>query len=786
MGTPENVPFFGKIPAEMRARRQWVLWRMEERQGHPTKVPYSTKGEKASVDDSATWASFPEAVETWRQLEFDGIGFVFAPDDGFAGIDLDHAIDPRTDEILPEAREIINRLGSYTEVSQSYSGIHVIVKAVLPGPGHNDRERGREMYDRRRYFVMTGNHLERTPESVEDRQDIITSLYSEWFPAKRPREPDKTAGSGASDRTPGNDISDEELLGKAGKAKNGAKFDQLWKGQWQEAGYSSQSEADAALLSRLRFWTRGDKDRSFRLFAESGLNRDKWERDDYRQATWKAVDHGSVYDANPSTPDGRAQTSPENGQKGGREKAPYAEMASEFAATQHDASGRLLLRYWQGSWWSYKDTHYSRLAEDDLESDVMAFLRSERWAFASINTRNNIAANLQASDLCGLPSSLKNPSWISSKTAADGWLPTMTWTINVVNIARSLNGEHVAMEDMFRPNSPDLFATFGVGYAYDGQAQCPKWLEYLAGVQPLEADRQVLQMLAGLSLVPWTKFNVFFVFFGDGGTGKGVFLYVLTELVGRENTCCLPLAQFADKFSTWKLTTHLLNIVGDLPTDGGDGSLRHMEGVLKDACDGGMVPVEHKGRDPGQAPAIARNVFATNSLPTFADRSAALWDRLRIIAFDRRFRGTSEERLDLRREIAESELSGVLNWAIAGLAMLMRQTPQRFPEHSKGAALKDQHKGACDVEGTFLREHVETCAPNSRSPLETDELQTGFRGWLVRNGHRQRTSQTLLAAVQRVFGVTKERIRTGTRRPHVLPGLRWQDGRKPLEGFGLY
>ena len=69
----------------------------------------------------------------------------------------------------------------------------------------------------------------------------------------------------------------------------------MWQGDFASAGYGSQSEADAALLSMLHFWTGGDKAWSFRLFEQSGLNRDKWDREDYREATWQHVADGETY-----------------------------------------------------------------------------------------------------------------------------------------------------------------------------------------------------------------------------------------------------------------------------------------------------------------------------------------------------------------------------------------------------------------------------------------------------------------------------------------------------------
>ena len=69
----------------IRDLRQWLCWRIEERDGKPTKVPYSPlTGEKASSTDPETWASYSEAVEACREQGYGGIGFVFSKDDPFS------------------------------------------------------------------------------------------------------------------------------------------------------------------------------------------------------------------------------------------------------------------------------------------------------------------------------------------------------------------------------------------------------------------------------------------------------------------------------------------------------------------------------------------------------------------------------------------------------------------------------------------------------------------------------------------------------------------------------
>ena len=141
------------LPEELRQRRQWVVWKLEERDGKPTKVPYIAGGSgKASSTDSLTWRSFEEAVQALETGRYSGIGFVFSSGDPFAGVDLDDCRDPETGELEEWAAKIVEAFGSYAEVSQSGTGVHIIVKGKAP-----NKKRGKvEAYSSERYFTMTG------------------------------------------------------------------------------------------------------------------------------------------------------------------------------------------------------------------------------------------------------------------------------------------------------------------------------------------------------------------------------------------------------------------------------------------------------------------------------------------------------------------------------------------------------------------------------------------------------------------------------------------------------
>src|SRR5215212_4252381 len=95
-------------PDSMKDLEQWLAWRREKRHGEWTKIPYSplTKT-KADTTIPETWASYEEAVKACKDHGYDGIGFVFTPDDDLCGVDLDKCLDPDTGVIEGWAQEII-------------------------------------------------------------------------------------------------------------------------------------------------------------------------------------------------------------------------------------------------------------------------------------------------------------------------------------------------------------------------------------------------------------------------------------------------------------------------------------------------------------------------------------------------------------------------------------------------------------------------------------------------------------------------------------------------------
>ena len=121
---------FPAVPAEIKALRQWVAWREEQRDGKPTKIPYQVNRRKAQSNHQQTWTDYQTVCD--HRDDFSGIGFVFSADDPYCGIDLDNCLDD-TGRMKAWDKPIVDRLKSvgYGERSPSGHGIKFWTRAAL-------------------------------------------------------------------------------------------------------------------------------------------------------------------------------------------------------------------------------------------------------------------------------------------------------------------------------------------------------------------------------------------------------------------------------------------------------------------------------------------------------------------------------------------------------------------------------------------------------------------------------------------------------------------------------
>jgi putative DNA primase/helicase len=705
------------IPDDLTALPRWVIWKLEERDGKLTKIPYRAADHHlpASSTDPTTWGSFSAALATMEDGKSDGVGFVLG--DGFTGVDLDDCRDPQTGVIADWAQTITTTLNSYTEISPTGTGLKIFTAGTLPPGG---RRKGLiEMYPGDRYFTVTGWHLRGTPTTVEPRQAQLAGLHAEIF---------GTNGTKTIVHRPAGpvDVDDVQLLDRARRAKNGDRFDALFAGDWSD--FQSRSEADLALASRLAFWTGNDHARIDRLFRLSGLMREKW---DSRRGSQTYGDI-TIEKAIATTTEtwiprvGR----PRDHERGEHLHSDEGRVPSSFARTDLGNAEYFAHRYgdtlrydhrrgrwliWNGQHWIpdndgavhrfAKDTVRARLAAVATIDDDQIREAEARWALKAEH-RDRLHAVLTLA---------KNEKPIS--ISGDGW-DADPYLLGVPNGVLDLQ------TGLLRSGRPEDLISMRTTVPYDPAATCPLWEATLAQIFESTAMVNYIQRAIGYSMTGDCREETFWLGVGPAGGGKGTVT----------NTVAWVLGDYADDlpFATFELTQRnaipndIAKLVGkrfvtSSETDAG----RHLNVARIKAL---------TGRDPVTARFMRENYFtftptakfwlSSNKTPIVNDASG-IWRRLHFVPFTRSFVGREDKGL---KDRLRDEGPGILRWLVQGC--LAWQRDGLTPPEDVLTATRD-YKDRSDVLADFL---AAACEIDPIATTAAKDLYAKYRDWAGEQG----------------------------------------------------
>ena len=263
---------YNNIPKYLKINNRFCCWLYELRKGYKTKVPYDpVTRSRASPDNPSTFWDFATALQAVEI--FDGIGFLVG--NGVCAIDIDHCFD-ENDNLSPLAQDIVRLFpGSYIERSPSGKGLRIIflasgfkfdkIKYYI-----NNRKIGVEVYvsgATNRYVTVTGNVYQ--AGGVIDQSASLQIVCDKFM--QRPLAKISYPRMETVTR-----LVDEDVIRKAMQAKNGEAFRLLWEGDTSK--FPSPSEADLSMANKLAFWCGRDIEQMDRLFRQSKLMRDKFDR----------------------------------------------------------------------------------------------------------------------------------------------------------------------------------------------------------------------------------------------------------------------------------------------------------------------------------------------------------------------------------------------------------------------------------------------------------------------------------------------------------------------------
>lgn len=293
---------------------------------------------------------------------------------------------------------------------------------------------------------------------------------------------------------------------------------------------------------------------------------------------------------------------------------------------------------------------------------------------------------------------------------------------------------------------------------YDVDAKCPRWLQFIDEV--FSEDRDLIDYiwrLAGYSMSGVTNEQIYVLCYGSGANGKGRFLAAIRYVFGNYS--------YDAPFSTFELTNRPA-IPNDL------AALERRRFVTSSETNEGTRLNEARikalsGEDPVTARYLHHEFFtftpvckvwlAVNHKPRVQDDSYGFWRRVRLIPFERQFKGEKDDK-NLGRRL-QAEAPGILNWLVAGCLEWQERGLDPIPAVISRAT--EAYQAESDALSQFLED---CCTVNPNATTKAGDLYKTYVKWAQEQGLSERERFTNNAFGRRMGNkFTKSHGEHGTR-----------------------
>lgn len=182
------------------------------------------------------------------------------------------------------------------------------------------------------------------------------------------------------------------------------------------------------------------------------------------------------------------------------------------------------------------------------------------------------------------------------------------------------------------PTKADI-NTIYIPYEYDDDPPySPRIDQFMKDLANGDAIKiQFLYQIAGYCLLKKNLFSKFFIFKGEGGTGKSTFMDLIHKMVGGDTNCShIGLADFDKDYYLATLLSKLVNIDDDVV----DGKVLENTGRFKSVISGNIISVRQIYKEVVSFVPYVTCMFSCNRLPKIMDKTSGLFRRMVLISLD--------------------------------------------------------------------------------------------------------------------------------------------------------
>ena len=695
---------------ELMEMRIWFCWRYEIRKGKKTKVPKSIYGTATGTNAvyAHSWVTYDEAAAAEG---FDGIGFVIP--EGYFFLDLDHK-----DLSDPYVKLLLERFDSYAERSVSGGGIHIYGKCdVSKIPTYTDKD-GKKRLDKAFYMKNPHNDTELYYGGITNRFAAFTGDVIWDKPLKDctdallvtlDKNMRRKAKEKYSAKRDGGDKAAFDIVANLLKQKNGEKFRKLYQdGDFSE--YGSQSEADCALCAMIAFRTGADPEMIDSIFRSSALYREKWERDDYREATIdKGIEacHGTFHRSKMEHPD-FIRFNEVSGEpyivvpllaKHVREHLEYILV--------RDSGKQGLLKY------VYEGGCYRLYSNDMLMGVIKRYIADydeELIKMSKVNeTLQHITTDL---NYIGQDELDANEHLINFR---NGLLHVTDRDINLI------------------PHTPTVYSTIQIPCVWTGKPEpTPVFDSYMKTLTngDAETEQLLLEFIGACisNIKGWRmKRSLFLV--GDGDTGKSQLKSLVEMLLGKGNYIGIDLREIEARFGTGA-------VYGTRLAGSSDMSFLSVAELktFKNLTGGDSVLAEFKGQQAFEFKYNGLLWFCMNRLPKFGgDDGQWVYDRIMVVRCTNVIPKTKQDKQLLDKMYAER--NGIIYKAVRALQKVI-QNGYSFTEPESVLVERQKYQSENSTVISFFEECMcERSTGKIEDSCTTGKIYKVYKAWCADNNN---------------------------------------------------
>ena len=263
------------VPEDLKQVKRWCLYKIMERDGKKTKVPLQPNGKFAKSTDISTWNTYDTCLKALSKNIGEGLGFMLG--DGYLGIDIDKVTEDMNEYFKDNnadsmTADFLRNISTYAEFSPSKTGLHFIGKGKIPG--ERKRYNNLEIYDKDRFFTVTGNAIkDKDRTGIKNIESELKPLYDKYMPKPKMANIENRKLPNLIFYGGDRNVL-EKLFDRGYFSYSGEDLRQIYNGNYGSY-FKSRSEADFFMLQRLIYYT-GNISEAVSLMESSGLRRDKW------------------------------------------------------------------------------------------------------------------------------------------------------------------------------------------------------------------------------------------------------------------------------------------------------------------------------------------------------------------------------------------------------------------------------------------------------------------------------------------------------------------------------